>query len=291
MQYPYRIFTDATADLSPALREGLPPVSIIPMELIVDGASYVYGAPGGLEPAAFYRMLREGRFAQTSQINPELYRAAFEDALMAGQDILYLCFSSGLSNTCESASAAIADVSERWPQRRIEMVDTLCASVGEGLLVREALLRQAQGASLEELAAWARESRLAPGHWFTVDTFEHLRRGGRVSAVAATVGSILQIKPTLSLDAEGRLVVVAKPRGQKQALRLLIERMEEQWRPELSRDVVVAHADCPDSAQQLTELVAERFPEARILPAEIGPVIGAHVGPGMLALAYWSAGR
>ena len=291
MRYPYRVFTDATADLSPGMRAGLPSVTIIPMELLVDGKSYVYGTPGGLACADFYRMLREGRSASTSQINPELYRSAFEDALMAGQDAIYLCFSSGLSSTVQSAAIAIDELQPLWPERRILLVDTLCASVGEGLLVREALRKQAEGASLDQLAAWAEGQRLSPAHWFTVDGFEHLRRGGRISAAAAAVGGILQIKPVLSLDGEGRLHVAAKPRGQRQAMRLLIERMEQDWRPERSRDVAVAHADSETEALDLRKSVEERFPEANIFLSEIGPVIGAHVGPGMLALAYWADQR
>ena len=169
--------------------------------------------------------------------------------------------------------------------------DALCASVGEGFLVREAARKQKEGLSLEELAAWVEERKLQVCHWFTVDTFEHLRHGGRVSGAAAAMGTLLNIKPMLHVSAAGTLEVAEKPRGRKQAIAAQLSRMKRGWTPEESRLVVVGHGDCPDRAAELAAMVKETFPDAEPLLAPIGPIIGAHTGPGMLALIFWGKER
>lgn len=287
----YRIFTDATADLSHAMMDGLPPVEIIPMEVEINGRTYTYGPGGDLTIPQFYRMQREGHFASTSQINPGVYEAAFEKALQSGYDVLYLCFTSGMSGTVNAARVCMRELQERYPQRRLICVDTLCASAGEGFLVHEALKKQAEGMTILELAEWIIERRQQVCHWFTVDTFTHLKHGGRVSAAAAAMGSMLNIKPLLHVDWEGKLAVAQKPRGSKRAMRLQLEMMEQGWWPELGRYVVVAHGDNPEGASELSSLIAERFPEAEIAISEIGTIIGAHTGPGMLAVIYWGENR
>ena len=288
---PYQIFTDATADLNPALLDGCPPVGVVPMEVEVDGQAYLYGPGGTLTVPAFYEMQRAGKFASTSQINPAIYRDAFEPVLRQGVDILYLCFTSGLSGTLQAANLCAAELSAEYPERKLLCVDTLCASAGEGFLVREAALRQAAGASMEEVLDWVMERRLKVCHWFTVDTFDHLRHGGRVSAAAAVMGTMLQIKPLLHVDEAGALKVAAKPRGRTGAIHALVSRLEQGWTPELGRAVGIAHGDCPDGAEQLTAAVRAKCPDAEILPLEIGPVIGSHTGPGMLAVLYWGSNR
>ena len=175
----YRIFTDATADLSAELLAGLPPVEVIPMQVEIGGKEYTYGSPGGITPREFYRMQREGNFASTTQINPGVYLRYFEPWLRAGTDILYLCFSSGLSGTFQTAEMAVEELRAEYPERKIVCIDTLCASIGEGLIVREAAKMQAQGLTLDELAAWVTARRLHVCHWFTVDTLTHLKHGGR----------------------------------------------------------------------------------------------------------------
>ena len=287
----YQIFTDATADVSQEIMEGLPPVVYIPMEVELGGTPYTYGPGGNLTVSQFYAAQRGGLFATPSQINPAAYRDAFEPCLREGRDILYLCFSSGLSGTIQNALLCIRELEEEYPDRTILLVDTLCASVGEGFLVREAASRQAQGMGLEELARWVEDHRLQVCHWFTVDTFDHLRHGGRVSAVAATAGTLLQIKPLLHVDVEGKLQVVEKPRGRRRATESQLARMEQGWDRSMGNLVLVGHGDCPQECAQLQEEVERRFPGAKTYPVDIGPIIGAHTGPGMLAIIFWGSAR
>ena len=287
----YRIFTDATADLTAKLLAGLPEVEVIPMEITLGDRGYTYGPGGDLTAEEFYAAQRAGQFASTSQINSTVYLRHFEPCLAAGMDVLYLCFSSGMSGTFQTACLCAEDLREQYPARKILCLDTLCASVGEGFLVREAARKQAEGLSLEELAAWVEEHRLQVCHWFTVDTFDHLKHGGRVSGTAAAVGTLLQIKPMLHVSQAGALEMAEKPRGAKHAMAAQFSRMEWGWTPEESPLVVVGHGDCPDRAQALAELVQTQFPQAEIYPVPIGPVIGAHTGPGMLALIFWGTER
>lgn len=287
----YQLFTDVTADVCREMLEGLPPVEFVPMEVTLGEKAYTYGPGGNLTVAQFYAGQRAGSFATTSQISPGVYRDIFEPCLRAGRDILYLCFSSGLSGTIQNAMLCIRELEEEYPERTIRCVDTLCASAGEGFLVREAARKQQEGLDLEELAAWVEEHRLLVCHWFTVDTFDHLRHGGRVSAMAAAAGTLLQIKPLLHVDAEGKLQVAEKPRGRRRATESQLARMEQGWKPELGRMVVVGHGDSPEEGAALCAEVSRRFPEAEIYTADIGPIIGAHTGPGMLALLFWGSTR
>lgn len=287
----YQIFTDATADFSAEMVKDLPHIEVIPMQVDVGGCEYVYGPSGTITTGEFYRLQREGQFTSTSQINPSVYLSHFEPWLRQGKDILYLCFSSGMSGTFHSAGLCAEELREKYPERKLICIDTLCASAGEGFLVREAARQQAAGASIEELAQWVMENRLRVCHWFTVDTFEHLRRGGRVSPTAAAVGTVLQIKPLLHVDTQGSLQVKEKPRGRKKAIAAQLANMEMGWTPERGKLVVIGHGDDPDAAVQLWKAVTERFPTAEIHTADIGPVIGAHTGPGMLALIYWGNTR
>ncbi len=286
----YQIFTDATADLGDYMT-GLPHVEVIPMDVEVGGRPYTYGPGGNLTVPQFYSFLRSGEFASTSQINPAVYRSYFERTLKQGQDILYLCFTSGLSGTIQRARMCVDELRQEYPQRKIVCMDTLCASLGEGFFVREAARMQAEGMGFDELVCWAEAHRLKVCHWFTVDTFEHLRHGGRVSGAAAAAGTLLQIKPLLHVDNEGRLEVVSKPRGRKRAIETQLKYVKEGWTPELGHLILVGHGDCPDEAQQLRDELHLRFPEAELYIADIGPVIGAHTGPGMLAVLYWGNNR
>ena len=283
----YQIITDATADLNAELLAGLPEVRIIPMNVQVNGREYLFGPGGNIDCDEFYAFLRNGQFASTSQINPATYREYFEPILQEGRDMLYLCFSSGLSRTVESARMAIAELQEAYPERTILCLDTLCAAVGEGLFVMEAARKQRQGMDIRSLYAWLEEHRRNLCHWGTVDTFDHLKHGGRVSATSAAVGTMLGIKPLIHVDENGKLVAVGKPRGKKKALEALVSNMEKGWLPEISRKVIIGHGDSLEVAQELRELVAARFPEAEIFIAPIGPVIGAHAGPGVMTVFFW----
>lgn len=283
----YQIITDATADLNDELLSGLPEVRIIPMNVQVNGREYLFGPGGNIDCDEFYAFLRSGQFASTSQINPATYREYFEPILQEGRDLLYLCFSSGLSKTLESARMAIAELQEAYPERTILCLDTLCAAVGEGLFVMEAARKQRQGMDIRSLYAWLEEHRLNLCHWVTVDTFDHLKHGGRVSATSAAMGTLLGIKPLIHVDENGKLVAVGKPRGKKKALEALVSNMEKGWQPEISKQVIIGHGDSLEVARELRDLVAARFPEAEILIAPIGPVIGAHAGPGVMTVFFW----
>lgn len=291
MMNTYQIFTDATADLTAKLMIGLPCVEIIPMQVEIGGREYTYGPGGTITSGEFYSLQRAENFASTSQINPTVYFEKFEPYLRRGTDIVYLSFSSGLSGTFQSANLCVEELRQQYPERKIICLDTLGASVGEGFLVREAAKMQQAGLSIDELADWVTVNRLRVCHWFTVDTFTHLRHGGRVSASAAVLGSALQIKPLLHVDEDGHLQPQEKPRGRKNAIAAQLARMEQGWRPELGRSVLIGHCDDLEAAEILCGRINERFPDAEVEIADIGPVIGAHTGPGTLALFYWGNNR
>jgi len=288
----YRIFTDATVDISDELLEGLPSLTIIPMPVTICGREYTYGPEGDIDLEFFYQLQRDGWYGMTSQINPESYWKHFFPALEEGDDILYLCFTSGLSGTIQSARICMEDLKEAFPERKMICLDTLCGSVGQALLVHEALKRQAEGYSLKDLAVWVEENKKKVCHWFTVDEFHHLKHGGRVSGVTAAFGTALQIKPMLRINDVGALEVAEKPRGHRKAMAAQINRMKQGWIPdEMGNTVIIGHGDCPDRAADLRYEVTKAFPEAQVYISEIGPIIGAHTGPGMLALIYWGNNR
>lgn len=287
----YQIITDATADMDARCLEGLPGIEIIPMRVRAEDREYSYGPEGDLTPEQFYQLQRNGAFASTTQINLETYRAVFDKFLCQGVDVLYLCFSSGMSGCCQSANICAGELRAQYPQRKLTVIDTLCASIGEGLLVLEAARKQAAGYSIEELEQWVYDSRMNCTHWFTVDTLTHLKQGGRVSAATAAVGTMLNIKPFLRLSDSGGLEVIGKPRGRKKANEEMLAKLDEGWMPQMSRTVIVGHGGCPEEAEALKTAVRQRHPEAEVFIAYIGPVIGAHTGPGMLALVYWGNNR
>lgn len=292
---PYRIFTDATVDLTPELLQNLPEVSVIPMQIELSSAdsqeTYLWESGQTVSSKSFYHLQRKGFHAKTSQIPPHVYTAYFEPYLEQGLDIIYFSFSSGMSGSFQSAELSAKQLQEKYPRQTIRCVDTLCGSVGLGFLVWEAVLQQRNGLPVEELACWAETYRFYVCHWFTVDTFEHLRHGGRVSPAAATLGTVLNIKPMLHIDNTGKLQVAEKPRGLRKAMSAQLKRMEQGWIPELSQRVLIGHADCIEEAERLKQLVLKQFPDAEVYLSEIGPVIGAHTGPGMLALIYWGENR
>jgi DegV family protein with EDD domain len=287
----YQIFTDATSDLTEEVLEGLPKVGIVPMMVRVGDMEYIYGDKGDITVEEFYQKQKAGAYASTSQINPHTYTQYFKAALAEGKDVLYLCFSSGLSDTIQSARLAIQGLEDDYPDRRIVCIDTLCASLGEALLVKAALQLQAKGADIDEVTDWVLEHRMKVCHWFTVDMFDHLRHGGRVSMATAAAGSLLNIKPFLHVDDAGKLDVAGKPRGQRRAREAQMEKMVEGWQPEINQEVFVGHGANPEGASLLKEEIAKQFPGAKISILDVGPIIGAHTGPGLLLLTYWGNNR
>ncbi len=287
----YQIIADVTADMVPEMRRGLPRVKFISMDVTIGEETFLYGPGGDIDVDTFYQLQESGLYAGTSQINPAVYEKAFEESLKEGKDVLYFGFSSGISGSYSNSLLAAGTLKEKYPERKILCVDTLCASVGGGFFLRETLKKQAEGLSLEELADWIEEKKLHVCHWFTVDTFDHLRHGGRVSGATATMGTALNIKPLLIVDDEGKLEVKGRPRGRKHSLRMLLKKMSENWTPEEGNLVVIGEGDALDRAEELKSMVRREFPESEIFIAPIGPVIGAHTGPGMLALIFWGGQR
>ena len=287
----YHIITDSTSDLSKEYAVSLG-VEIIPMEVHIDDKTYNYAPDcGDISVDDFYVQLRCGKKASTSQINPLTYERYFEKHLRRGIDVLYICFSSGLSGNIQSAQICAGQLMEKYPERRIVIVDSLCAAVGEGLLCSSAFDRKKEGMSLDEMQDWLLENRLNVCHWFIVDDLLHLLRGGRISAGSAVVGTALSIKPVLHVDSEGCLMNVAKARGRRKAISILIDHMADGWLPEICTSVFIGHGDCLQDAEYIAELVRLDFPNAQISIFPVGPIIGAHTGPGMLALAYWGSNR
>jgi len=239
----------------------------------------------------FYQMMREGKVAHTSQINPEIYREHFEKYLAEGKDIIYFALSSALSATIEGARLVQQQLREIYPERKIHVIDTLCASVGEALLVYTAAKKQQAGLSIDELANWIEDSKLKMCHWFTVDDLEYLKRGGRVSAASAAIGTTLNIKPVMHMDNSGRLMNMKKVRGRRKSLSGMLEEMEKTYLASMGGTVFIGHGSCRDDADLLAQMVRESFPQADVHIYDIGPVVGAHAGPGVLALFFWGETR
>lgn len=282
----YRIVTDSTTDLTPELIQELD-VQVIPLCYMMGGKTY-HNIPGGGEMTdkEFYAKLRAGSMSTTTQVNSEEFLHVFTPLLEAGQDVLYIAFSSGLSGTYQSAVLAREELKQRFPDRRLEVFDSLCASMGEGLLVYHAAKLRNAGKSLDEVLAWLKENVLNLCHWFTVDDLNHLKRGGRVSTATALVGTMLGIKPVLHVDDEGHLIPVSKVRGRKQSLDALVRRMEDTVLDPGNQMVFISHGDCLEDAQYVERQIREKLGVQQVKLGFIGPVIGAHSGPGTVALFF-----
>ncbi len=281
----FKIITDTTADLPEAyIQENGLEIMVLPY--IVDGVSY--GGEQKMEVKEFYDRMRGGMMPTTSQVNPETAKEYLNGFLEESRQLLVLSFSSGLSGTCGNVSLAAKEIMEERPDCRIVVIDTLCASLGEGLLVHKAVQLKKQGKSLEETARWVEEHKENLVHVFTVDDLFHLHRGGRVSRATAIVGTLAGIKPLLHVDGEGHLTAVGKVRGRKKSLQSLVDMMEKQmgsWRGE-NDCVFISHGDCAEDADYVRQMVKERFGIDDFLINEIGPTIGAHSGPGTVALFF-----
>lgn len=244
-----------------------------------------------LPPAALFAAMREGDHPTTAQVPLADMEALFRRHAAAGRTVIYLGFSSGLSGTFESAHLARSTVVADMPDADIRLVDTLSASIIEGLLVHTAARRLAEGASADELVSWVERERLHVNGLFTLENLESLRRGGRISDAAAAAGTMLDIKPILTMDREGKLVLKRTVRGRKRSLGTLVDMVAERMSGTTSQTVAIGHADVPEDAERVRQAVVERIAPAEVLMLEIGPVIGAHVGPGMVAVAFFGAER
>ena len=285
------ILTDSSADLSAEMAQELD-VQVIPLSFIMEGRTYRdFPDNREMDPHLFYEALRQGEEATTAAVNVGQYTEALEPLLQAGKDVLILAFSSGLSATYNSSRLAVEELREKYPERKLYTVDTLCASLGQGLLVWYAAKARERGGTIEEVRDWVEDRKLNLCHQFTVDDLHFLKRGGRISAATAVVGSMLHIKPVLHVDDEGHLISIGKARGRQASLKALVDRMENTAIDSGSLTVFISHGDCPEDAQTVAEMVKKRFGVQDVYINYVGPVIGAHSGPGTLALFYMGTDR
>lgn len=289
----YKILTDSTADLPAEYLEEYG-IGCMPISYILDGVTY--GRDRELDWKEFYAMMRnEGKMPTTSQINPQEAKEYLEEYCKTDKEILYLAFSSGLSGTCGNLRMAAQEVMEEQPDVKIRVVDSLAASMGEGLFVHKAVRMRDQGKSMEETAQWLEDHARNVVHVFTVDDLFHLYRGGRVSRTAAVLGTLVSIKPKLHVDDEGHLILIGKVRGRKKSLSALVDYMGEKmgaWTEENRDDYVfISHGDALEDAEYVRDLIKERFGFRNFLINHIGPTIGAHSGPGTIALFFMGESR
>lgn len=286
-EYSYEIYIDASIDIEQHYLEDNG-IHIIPMEYTIDDKVYVMDRPQTEEELqVFYEKMRRGSVTGTSQITPYTYEKYFGEAASAGKNLLYLSLSSGLSSTYSSSLTAAQTVREDYPDAQIECVDTLGATGGMGLLLLLAIRGREEGKSLSENAAFLRENALKIGFWFMVEDLVYLKRGGRISATAALAGNVLNLKPVLKITDEGKLVNISKQRGVPRAVRYLLECYEGAHDDTLGSDVIVAHAACRDRAKKIADEVLRINPAAKVQILPMGPVIGAHTGPGFVAVIHF----
>ena len=280
----YVIMTDSACDMKPELLAewGVPFRSLT---YRFDGSDQEY-TDSSIPAVEFYAKMKAGSVAKTSAVNSESFLQMFEEALKNGKDVLYLGFSSGLSTTFNSARIASLELAERYPDRKITVIDTLAASAGFGLLVYLAVQKKNAGASMDEVAAYIEELKWKLCHWFTVDDLVYLKRGGRISPTAAFVGNVLGIKPVLHMDNEGHLINMFKVRGRKTAVTSLADQYGKLAEDPAGGTVFISHADCINDVEELASILKERHGASVHIVTDVGPVIGAHSGPGTLALFF-----
>lgn len=281
----YVITTDTTADLPESyIKEHQ--LGIMSLSYTIDGETYTREHP--LDVKQFYDKMRNGSMPTTSQVNPEAAKEVFLPYIKEGLDILHIAFSSSLSGTCNSVRIAAQDLMEEYPDRRIVVIDSLCASLGEGLFVHKAVTMKENGMDLDSVAKWLEENKLHIVHNFTVDDLNHLYRGGRVSKTTAFLGTVINIKPILHMDDEGHLIALSKVRGRKKALQTLVDSMEKQMGSYRNQNdiIFISHGDALADAEYIADLVKQRFGIDSLLINYISSTIGAHSGPGTIALFY-----
>ncbi len=284
----YIISTDSTADL---------PASYVKEHgIAIQFLSYafgdtVYDLDNQMESHAFYERMRSGEMPTTNACIPDKVQQSFETYLKEGYDILHISFSSGLSASYNNARIAANELAEQYPDRKIILVDSLCASLGQGLLVHYATTLKEEGKSIEEVAEWLEQNKLHLCHQFTVDDLFHLHRGGRVSKATAIIGTLINVKPVLHVDDEGHLTSVCNVRGRKKALLKLVEIMGEQIEGFENNIVFISHGDCLQDAEFVAAQIKERFGIQNFLIDYVSPTIGSHSGPGTVALFYLGKNR
>ena len=287
----YRITTETTCDL-PYSYYAERRIDYIGLGFVMNDTEYVEGPDQGISLPEVYAAMRNKERISTNQANAFRFIEYFEPILQGGEDILHMCFSSGLSGTYQSCLQAVDELKEKYPERRIVVVDTLCASLGQGLLVHFVANNRDSGMSLEDNAAWAEANKLHLCHWFTVDDLMFLHRGGRVPKTTAVVGSLLGIKPILHVDNEGHLVSVDKVRGRDASLKELVNRMKATMTEDpATATVFISHGDCEEEAEKTAQYVRDITGADVHLINLIGSVIGGHSGPGTMALFFLGSER
>ena len=283
----YIIMTDTGCDLPAEMIESLG-LRVIRLELNIEGEE---NSTKNVEVKDFYGLLRAGKKATTSAVGIDRFMSAMEPILKEGKDILYLGFSSGLSGTYNAGFVAASEIAEKYPDRKIYTVDTLAASMGQGLLVYLAANKKADGASIEDVRDFVENNKLNMCHWFTVDDLMFLKRGGRINAATAVMGTMLSIKPVLHVDNDGKLISISKARGRKAAIDALCAKLGETGTDLTEQTVFISHGDCIDDATYLANKIKEKYSVKDVIIGFIGPVIGAHAGPGTLAVFYLGTHR
>ncbi|MFY9536849.1 MAG: DegV family protein [Bacilli bacterium] len=282
----YVLCVDSCCDLPDGLAKEFG-LEVLPLSVSIGGKEYYhYLDEREISIKEFYRMLREHKLPRTSQINPEGFISAFESILKEGKDILSVSLSSELSGTFQSALIARKELAERYPGRKIIVIDSKCASMGIGLLLAYAAGMKSEGAPLEETAAWIEKNKLKVCHLFTVGDLNHLKRGGRLSSSKAFLGTLLNVKPLLHVNNDGKLVQTQSTRGRCRVLAKMVDRMEKTIVQPERQFIYISHGDCWEDAEKLKRMVSERLPVKDIIVNYIGPIIGSHSGPDTLALFY-----
>ena len=282
----YIIVTESTTDLPQDLVNELE-ITIIPMTFGFENESYLnYPDNRELDIHKFYGRVKKGERSTTALVNSKTFEEFFEPILKSGKDILYIGFSSGLSGTYSASLIAAEELKQKYHDSKIICIDTLAASMGEGLLVYYAAKLKQQGQNIDEVSQWVLDNRLKLCQWFTVDDLNHLKRGGRISAMTATVGSALNVKPILHVDNEGHLNSVHNVRGRKKSINSLLEHMEKLCVNPEGQTIFISHADCLEETEYLAAQIKEKFPVNEVILNFIGPVIGSHTGQGAIALFF-----
>ena len=284
----FQIITDSCCDF-PTPMYGQLGLTFVPLTVEFRGNTFDDKNDDTLKD--MYQGLRAGEVAKTSAVNPSRWSQAMEKALAAGKDVLVLAFSSGLSTTYQSAVIAAEELKDAYPDRKIQVIDTLCASMGQGLLVWYACKKRDEGLSLDEVAQWVLGNRLHLCHWFTVDDLMYLKRGGRISAATALVGTMLQIKPLLHVDDEGHLINMTKTRGRKAAIDAMVKKAQELGAGYDNSTMFISHGDCLSDAEYLSRQLKEKCGVKDVVISYVGAVIGSHSGPGTLALFFLGSHR
>lgn len=287
----YLIYSDVSLDIDKDFAASHD-IGYVPMEYVLGEETFYCKEPESDEMMHdFYEKLRNKIKTQTSQITPNHYMELFEPLVKEGKSLIYLSLSSGLSNTYESALLAVQNLKADYDNVNIEVVDTYSATGGMGLLVESAFANMEAGMSLEENAEWLRKHAMKVNLWFKVEDLMYLKRGGRVSAATAVMGTALNIKPILRINTEGKLETIDKKRGNKMAFKGLIEKFENSFDPEVGKIVYICGADCMQDAEALKGMLLEKFPDITVRVTMLSPIIGAHTGPDMLALIHYGKER